>query len=82
MTLHMKNPPAGGADGLVKTSLPGGNDCPSNAPEIAPAQIKFQDPAEAFDDRAPHGRSRPFRLTPDELDELIDVALRLERRRA
>ena len=40
MTLHAKNPPAGGAGGLDKTSLPGGNDCPSNAPEIAPAQAK------------------------------------------
>jgi hypothetical protein len=41
-----ENPTAGGAAGLDKTSLPGGNDCPSNAPETAPAQIKFQDPAE------------------------------------
>jgi hypothetical protein len=38
MTLHMKNPPAGGAGGLDKTSLPDGNDCLSNVPEIAPAQ--------------------------------------------
>src|ERR1700730_5294657 len=36
MTLHMKNPAAGGAAGLDKTSLP--NDGPSNAPKIAPAQ--------------------------------------------
>src|ERR1700730_4032955 len=42
MTCHMKSPTAGGAAGLDKTSsLPGGIDCPSNAPEIAPAQIKF-----------------------------------------
>ena len=42
MTLHMKNPTAGGAAGLDKTSsLPGGNDGPSNAPEIAPAQAEL-----------------------------------------
>jgi hypothetical protein len=38
MTLHTKNPTAGGAAGLEKASLPGGIDCRSNAPEIAPAQ--------------------------------------------
>jgi hypothetical protein len=41
MTLHMKNPTAGGAAGLYKTSLPGRNDGPSNAPEIAPAQAEI-----------------------------------------
>jgi hypothetical protein len=41
MTLHMKSPTAGGAAGLDKTSLPGGNDGASNAPEIAPARAKF-----------------------------------------
>ena len=38
MTLHMKNPAAGSAAGPKNASLPGGIDCPSNAPEIAPAQ--------------------------------------------
>jgi hypothetical protein len=38
MTLYMKNPTAGCAAGLENASLPGGTDCPSNAPEIAPAQ--------------------------------------------
>jgi hypothetical protein len=42
MTLHMKNPAAGGATGLDKTSsLPGGIDDPSNAPEIATAQAEI-----------------------------------------
>jgi hypothetical protein len=42
MTLHMKNPTAGGAAGLDKTtSLPSRNDGPSNAPEIAPAQAEL-----------------------------------------
>jgi hypothetical protein len=36
--MHAKNPAAGGAAGLDKTSLPGGIDCPSNAPKTAPAQ--------------------------------------------
>jgi hypothetical protein len=34
------------------------------------------------DGRAPYGRSRAFRLTHDELDELIAVAMRIERRQA
>jgi hypothetical protein len=38
MTLHMKNPTAGGAAGVDKTSLPGGNDNPSSSPKTAPAQ--------------------------------------------
>ena len=42
MTLHMKNPTAGGAVGLENASLPGGIDCPSNAPEIAPAQAHIE----------------------------------------
>jgi hypothetical protein len=33
-----------------------------------------------LDGRAPYGRSRAFRLTPDDLDELIAVAMRMERR--
>jgi hypothetical protein len=37
MTMHTKNP-AVGAAGLENASLPGGIDCTSNAPEIAPAQ--------------------------------------------
>jgi hypothetical protein len=42
VTLHMKNPTAGGAAGLDKTSsFPGGIDGPSNAPEIAPAQAEI-----------------------------------------
>ena len=41
MTLYMKNPTAGGAAGLDKTSLPGRNDGPSNAPEIAPSQAEI-----------------------------------------
>jgi Archaeal holliday junction resolvase (hjc) len=40
MTLHMKNPTAGGAAGLEIASLPGGIDCASNAPETVPAQAK------------------------------------------
>jgi hypothetical protein len=46
MTVHIKSPVAGGATGLGKTSFPGGNDCPSNAPEIAPAQAGKCNPAE------------------------------------
>src|ERR1700730_16093003 len=42
MTLHMKNPTARGAAGLENASLPGGIDCPSNAPEIAPAQAQIE----------------------------------------
>jgi hypothetical protein len=38
VTLHMESPTAGGAAGLERASLPGGIDCRSNAPEIAPAQ--------------------------------------------
>jgi hypothetical protein len=38
MIIQTKNPTAGGAAGLENASLPGGIDCPSNAPEIAPAQ--------------------------------------------
>ena len=34
----------------------------------------------AADRRAPYGRSRALRLTHNELDELIAVALRIERR--
>jgi hypothetical protein len=42
MTLHMKNPTAGGAAGLDKTSsLPGRNDGSPNAPEIAPSQAEI-----------------------------------------
>jgi hypothetical protein len=33
-----------------------------------------------LDARAPYGRSRAFRLTHDELDELIAVAMRMEGR--
>jgi hypothetical protein len=32
------------------------------------------------DGRAPHGRSRAFRLTRDDLDELIAAAMRMEAR--
>ena len=43
MTLHMKNPTAGGAAGQDKTSsLPGWIDGHSNAPEIAPAQAQIE----------------------------------------
>ena len=35
-----------------------------------------------LDGRSPVGRSRSFRLTHDELDELIAVAMRMEGRRA
>ena len=34
----------------------------------------------AVDARAPYGRSRPIRLSRDDLDALIDGALRLEQR--
>jgi hypothetical protein len=34
----------------------------------------------AADGRSPFGRSRAFRLTQDDLDELIAVAMRIERR--
>jgi hypothetical protein len=34
------------------------------------------------DDRTPHCRSRPFRLTQDDLDELFEIVARMERRRA
>lgn len=35
-----------------------------------------------LDGRLPYGRSRPFRLTHDDIDELIAAAMRMERRRA
>jgi hypothetical protein len=38
MIIQTKNPTAGGAAGLENASLPGGTDCPSNAPETTPAQ--------------------------------------------
>jgi hypothetical protein len=41
MTLHMKNPTAGGAAGLDKTSLPGRNDEPPSAPNSAPNQAEI-----------------------------------------
>ena len=41
MTMHMKNPTAGGAAGLDKTSLPGRNDGPSSAPKTDPAQAEI-----------------------------------------
>jgi hypothetical protein len=43
MNLYTKNPTAGGASGLDKTSsLPGGIDCPSNAPKTAAAQAHIE----------------------------------------
>jgi hypothetical protein len=42
MNCAPKNPAAGGAAGLDKTSLPGGIDCPSNAPEIALSQAQIE----------------------------------------
>jgi hypothetical protein len=41
MTLYMKNPTAGGAAGLDKTSLPGRNDYRDTAPQLAPLQAEL-----------------------------------------
>jgi hypothetical protein len=46
VNLHTKNPTAGGAAGLDKTSLPGRNDNRDTAPNIAPNQANLlRDPA-------------------------------------
>jgi hypothetical protein len=49
---------------------------PSPPPRPRRLEVRFH----VFDGRAPYGRSRAFRLTHDDLDELIDVAMRMERR--
>ena len=42
MTLHTANPASAAArTGLENASLPGGIDCPSNAPKTAPAQANL-----------------------------------------
>jgi hypothetical protein len=41
---------------------------------------RFEVRITAADVRAPYGRSRAFRLTHDDLDELIAVSMRMERR--
>jgi hypothetical protein len=33
-----------------------------------------------LDGRAPYGRSTPFRITEDDLRDLVEVAMRMERR--
>ncbi|PNE11329.1 MAG: hypothetical protein CR217_09315 [Beijerinckiaceae bacterium] len=52
------------------------------APTPPPRPRRLEVRISAADGRAPYGRSRPFRLTHDDLDELIAVALRIEGRRA
>lgn len=47
MTLHTKNPPAGGADGPLECQLLAGVDSSKLKPPHQKPQIKFQDPAEA-----------------------------------
>jgi hypothetical protein len=49
------------------------------APPPRPRRLEVQ--ISVRDGRAPIGRSRPLRLTHDDLDELIDAAIRMERRR-
>jgi hypothetical protein len=46
------------------------------APLPRPRRIEIR--ISAADRRTPIGRTRPFRLTPDDLDELIAAATRLE----
>lgn len=50
-----------------------------SAPPPRPRRIDVQ--ITARDGPSPCGRTRPFRLTDDDLDELIDIATRMERRR-
>jgi hypothetical protein len=47
-------------------------------PEPRPRRLEVR--INAIEARYPYGRSRVFRLTHDDLDELIAVALRMERR--
>ena len=76
MTLHMKNPTAGGAAGLDKTSLRGGNDGPSNAPEIAPAQAEIlRNPAAvaaAIKDLTAEGASEAAHIAAVYLSHFVD----------
>jgi hypothetical protein len=48
------------------------------APQPRPRRLGVR--IAAADGRSPVGRSRVFRLAHDELDELIAVAMRMERR--
>jgi hypothetical protein len=41
MTLHVKRPPAGGADGPLELSFPGGNDHQASITSQAPKQAKI-----------------------------------------
>ena len=50
----------------------------NSPPPPRPRQIDVR--ISAFDPRTPYGRSRAFRLTHDDLDELIAVAMRMEQR--
>jgi hypothetical protein len=45
-----------------------------------PRPRRFEIRISASDKRTPIGRTRPFRLTRDDFDELIAVAMRMERR--
>jgi hypothetical protein len=48
----------------------------------APRPRRIEVRINATEARYPYGRSRAFHLTHDELDELIDVAMRIEGRRS
>jgi hypothetical protein len=46
----------------------------------APPPPRFEVRISIMDGRAPYGRTRPFRLTDRDLQELIDVASKMEAR--
>ena len=54
---------------------------PASVVSFPPALAASTSSITAADGRAPIGRSRAFRLAGPDLDELIDVATRMERRR-
>jgi hypothetical protein len=85
-----------GAAGLGKLSFPGGNDNrvypPKSALTVIDAAHQFRRPQARRHpvltvqigvraaNQPPHGRSRPFSLSANALNRLLDTAVRLERR--
>jgi hypothetical protein len=51
---------------------------PSPPPRPGGLEVRFH----VFDGRAPFGLAGPFRLSESDVDELIAIAVRMERRRA
>jgi hypothetical protein len=83
----------GGAGGPIEMSFPGGNGIQANTPPqtnqakvlrlVRPMRVLRVDVhISVRDGPTPIGRTRPLKLRHDDLDELIDHALRLEARRA